>query len=81
MEPLQTEVLANMQTTIKTGRDEIKELYDTKKTQTSDAAAFKSFTSSMDPRVSQIMEETSADIPTSITLMNKISSLKNELKT
>ena len=81
MGPLQTEVLANMQTTIKTGRDEIKALYDTKKTGTSDAASLKSLTSSMDPKVSQIMEQSSADIPTSISLMNKISSLKNELKT
>jgi hypothetical protein len=81
MGPLQTEVLENMQTTIKTGRDEIKALYDTKKTGTSDAASLKSLTSSMDPKVSQIMEQSSADIPTSISLINKISSLKNELKT
>jgi hypothetical protein len=81
MEPLQTEVLANMQTSIKTGRGEIKALYDAKKSGASDAASLKTLTSSMDPRVSQIMEETSADIPTSISLMNKISSLKNELKT
>ena len=81
MEPLQIEVLANMQTTIKTGRDEIKALYDTKKTGTSDAASLKSLTSSLDPKVSQIMEQSSADIPTSISLINKISSLKNELKT
>jgi predicted transcriptional regulator len=81
MGPLQTEVLANMQTSIKTGRDEIKALYDTKKSGASDAASLKTLTSSMDPRVSQIMEETSADIPTSITLINKITGLKAQLKT
>jgi hypothetical protein len=81
MESLQSDVLVNIQKMIQTGRDEIKALYDIKKERASDGASLKELTSIMDPKISQILEHASTDIPTSITLLNKITSLKNELKT
>ena len=81
MESLQSDVLVTIQTTIQTGRDEIKGLYDAKKTRASDGASLKNLTSTMDPKISQVLEQSSTDIQTSISLLNKITSLKNELKT
>ena len=81
MESLQSDVLVTIQKTIQTGRDEIKTLYDTKKGRTSDGASLKNLTMTMDPKILQVLEQQTTDISTSIGLLNKMTSLKNELKT
>lgn len=81
METIQKDALSNMQESIKTGKNDIVAAYTTLKEEISDGAILKTLTSKMDPRISEIMEEKSEDIPSSITLLKSISDLKNELKT
>jgi hypothetical protein len=81
MVTLEGTTLTDMQETITKRRNNIQAQYNDKKGKISDGTELKNFISHMEPKVIQIMSQSSTDIPASITLLNKMSSLETELKT
>jgi len=81
MVTLEGTTLTDMQETITKRRNNIQAQYNDKKGKISDGTELKNFISYMEPKVIQIMSQSSTDIPASITLLNKMSSLETELKT
>jgi hypothetical protein len=81
MEKIQAEILSTMKETNSRDIDGIHTEYNKIKGEISDGAKLKEFIVVMDPKIAKIVEKSSADIPSSISLFKAISELKTELKT
>ena len=81
MEKIQAEILSTMKETNSRDIDGIHTEYNRIKGEISDGAKLKEFLVVMDPKIAKIVEKSSADIPSSISLFKAISELKTELKT
>ena len=81
MEKIQDDILSTMKQTNSKNIEEINTEYNKIKGEISDGAKLKELIVIMDPKIAKILEKSSTDIPSSISLLKAISELKAELKT